>query len=59
MLKLCRAKMTLPPHPHRPLPINSVILQIHELYTSLEAWHNEVSRPSKNALGSGLKVSSS
>ena len=33
---------------------DSVMMQIHELYTSLKAWHKEVTRPSiihQNALG--------
>ena len=47
MLKLCRIKMTLrtPPYPN---PIGlylPAMMQIHELYTSLKAWHKEVARP--------------
>lgn len=45
MLELCQTKMTLCPHPspHRPVP---VMMQIHELSTSTEAWNEEVSRRS-------------
>ena len=44
--------------PHRALPINSAIMQIHELYTSLEALYKGLSNQAfdytRNALGTTL-----